>query len=45
MFDANGGEGGHLGKGMYGLMYWENDSDDSNFTLRRAVWDGVMGYK
>lgn len=33
-----------LGRGMYGLMYWENDSDDANFTLRRAVWDGVMGY-
>ncbi len=31
-----------LGKGFYGIMYWENDSDDSSFTLRRAAWEGVM---
>lgn len=34
-----------LQRGLYGLMYWENDQDDSNFTLRKAVWDSVMGYK
>ncbi len=34
-----------LGKGFYGLMYWENDQDDDNYTLRKAVWEGVMGYK
>lgn len=34
-----------LGRGMYGLMYWENDHDDSKFTLRRACWESVMKYK
>ena len=29
-------------RNFYGLMYWENDLDDANFTLRRAVWEGVM---
>lgn len=31
-----------LEKGMYGVMYWENDSDDDHFTLRRAAWEGIM---
>lgn len=31
-----------LGKGFYGLMYWENDQDDYKFTLRKAAWEGVM---
>ena len=34
-----------LGKKFYGLMYWENDLDDDNFTLRRACWESVMTYK
>lgn len=34
-----------LDRGLYGLMYWENDQDDYKFTLRKAVWDSVMGYK
>lgn len=29
--------------GMNGLMYWAYDSDDSNGTLRKAVWRYVMG--
>ena len=33
-----------LDRNFYGLFYWENDQDDDNFTLRKAVWDGVMGY-
>lgn len=33
-----------LNRNFYGLFYWENDQDDDNFTLRKAVWDGVMGY-
>lgn len=33
-----------LGKNFYGLMYWENDLDDENFTLRRATWESVMTY-
>lgn len=31
-----------LERNFYGLMYWENDSDDENFTLRRATWESVM---
>ncbi len=31
-----------LDRKMYGLMYWENDQDDDKYTLRRAVWEGVM---
>ena len=31
-----------LTRGFYGLMYWENDSDDTNFTLRRAAWESIM---
>ena len=31
-----------LERGMRGLMYWENDQDDSNYTLRKAVWESVM---
>ena len=33
-----------LERKFYGLMYWENDSDDANFTLRRATWESVMTY-
>ena len=33
-----------LDRGFYGLFYWENDQDDNEYTLRRAVWDSVMGY-
>ncbi len=33
-----------LDRKFYGLMYWENDSDDANFTLRRACWESVMTY-
>lgn len=32
-----------LERGFYGLMYWENDQDDTAFTLRKAAWEGVMG--
>lgn len=32
-----------LERNMYGLMYWENDQDDTKYTLRKAVWEGVMG--
>lgn len=28
-------------RGLGGLMYWENDQDDNNYTLRKAVWDNV----
>lgn len=31
-----------LERKMYGVMYWENDSDDQNYTLRRAAWEGIM---
>lgn len=34
-----------LERKFYGLMYWENDCDDANFTLRRACWESVMTYK
>ena len=33
-----------LDRDFFGLFYWENDQDDAQYTLRRAVWDGVMGY-
>ena len=33
-----------LERGMRGLMYWENDQDDSQYTLRKAVWESVMKY-
>ena len=29
-------------KGLRGIMYWDYDGDDSQGTLRRAVWDAVM---
>lgn len=29
-------------KGMKGIMYWDYDGDDSNGTLRKAVWNAVM---
>ena len=29
-------------KSMKGMMYWEYDQDDSNGTLRKAVWRGTM---
>lgn len=29
-------------KQMKGMMYWEYDQDDSNGTLRKAVWKAVM---
>lgn len=32
-------------KGMKGLMYWDYDADDTKGTLRRAVWNSVMGQK
>ena len=28
--------------GMKGMMYWQYDGDDSESTLRKAVWNGVM---
>lgn len=31
-----------LQRNLYGLMYWENDQDDSQFTLRKAAWEGIM---
>lgn len=31
-----------LDNGMYGVMYWENDQDDSILTLSKAAWEGVM---
>lgn len=32
-----------LGLKMKGLMYWDYDADDSQGTLRKAVWNSVMG--
>ena len=34
-----------LDRKFKGVMYWENDQDDDKFTLRKAAWEGVMGYK
>lgn len=34
-----------LDRKFRGVMYWENDQDDAKFTLRKAAWEGVMGYK
>ncbi|MCI1647326.1 MAG: glycosyl hydrolase family 18 protein [Bacteroides sp.] len=31
-----------LMKGMKGMMFWDYDGDDSNGTLRKAVWNAVM---
>ena len=31
-----------LQRNLLGLMYWENDQDDSQYTLRKAVWEGIM---
>jgi chitinase len=31
-----------LEKGMKGMMFWDYDGDDSNGTLRKAVWNAVM---
>ena len=31
-----------LGKSMKGMMFWDYDGDDSQGTLRRAVWQSVM---
>jgi len=28
--------------GLRGMMYWDYDADDSNGTLRKAVWNSVM---
>ena len=30
-------------KGLRGAMYWEYRCDDETGTLRRAVWNGIMG--
>ena len=29
-------------KGLYGLMFWEYDQDDSRGTLRKSIWNAVM---
>lgn len=29
-------------KGLYGMMFWEYDQDDSQGTLRKSVWNAVM---
>lgn len=31
-----------LQKGMKGMMYWQYDADDDNFTLRKAAWQATM---
>lgn len=31
-----------LNKGMKGMMFWDADGDDSDGTLRKAVWNAVM---
>lgn len=29
-------------KGLYGMMFWEYDQDDSRGTLRKSLWNAVM---
>jgi chitinase len=31
-----------LNLGLKGVMFWDYDADDSNGTLRKAVWENIM---